>query len=119
MLCRRTAKARDRYALYLCSRMNIVSYCFLCLVQDAPALLICRVFVATATVLPGVKALEHGVPLTPRCHTISTFVLYMRDRLSVTVIPAADLPNCSPCVYNTRKSAELRTGNTGIDGMDH
>ena len=55
--------------------MDIVSYCFLCLVQDAPALLICRVFVATATVLPGVKALEHDVPLTPRCHIISTSVL--------------------------------------------
>ena len=36
----------------------------------------------------------------------------------VTAIPGADLPHCSPCVYITHKSAELRTENTGIDGMD-
>ena len=33
-------------------------------------------------------------------------------------IPAADLLHCSPCVYITRKSAELKTENTGLDGMD-
>ena len=93
--------------------MNIFRFCFLCLVRDAPALLVCRVSVATATVLPGVKALEHDVPLTPRCR-ISTAVLYIGDRPSVTAIPAADLPNCSPCVHNTRKSAELWTESTGI-----
>ena len=33
-------------------------------------------------------------------------------------IPAADLPYCSPCVYIACKTAELRTENTGIGGMD-
>ena len=43
---------------------------------------------------------------------------YLGDWPPVTAIPAADLPHCSLCVYIIRKSAELRTENTGIDGMD-
>ena len=78
MLYRKVAKYCDRYALYLHSGMDILSYCFLCLVQDAPALPLCGVFVATAIVLPGVKPLEYDVPLTPRCR-ISTAALYLRD----------------------------------------
>ena len=49
---------------------------FFCLVQDAPALPVCRVFVATATVLPGVNPLEHGVSPKSR-YRISTVVLYL------------------------------------------
>ena len=59
----------DRYALYLYSGMDILSSCFLCLVEDAPALLVCCAFVATATILPGVNPLETGVPPQSRCHT--------------------------------------------------
>ena len=33
---------------------------------------------------------------------------YPGDWPPVTAIPAADLPHCSPCVYITRKSAELK-----------
>ena len=53
-LCCRSANSCDRYALYLYSRMDILRYCFLWLVQDVPALPDCRVFVTTATVLSGV-----------------------------------------------------------------
>ena len=56
------------------SGRNILSSCFLCLVQDAPALPICHGFVATAIVLPEVNPLEHDVPLKPRCR-ISTDIL--------------------------------------------
>ena len=52
---------KNRYALDLYSGIDILSSCFLCLVQDAPALRICRVFIATATVLPEVNPLEHDV----------------------------------------------------------
>ena len=90
---------------------------FSCLIQDAPALPICRAFVVSATVLPGVNLLEHNVPLKvtlPHQYCYS----YLGDRMPVTVISATDLPECSPCVYNTRKSAELRGENTGVGGMD-
>ena len=117
MLYRRIANSCDGYAFYLYSGMNIISSCFLCLVQDAPALSVCRVFVVTATVFSGVNPLKHDVPLTSRCR-ISTAVLFLGDPSPVTAIPAANLPYCSPCVYNTSKSAELRTEYTGIGGMD-
>ena len=39
-------------------------------------------------------------------------------RKPFTSISAADLPHCSPCVCITRKSAELRTENTGLDETD-
>ena len=35
-------------------------------------------------------------------------------RRHTTAIRAADLHNCSPCLYNTRKSAELRTECTAL-----
>ena len=79
-----------------------------------------RVFVATATVLFGVNSLEHDVPLKVILpHQYCCF--YLGDRPPVTDIPAADLPNCSPCVYNTRKSAESRVKYTGIGvaGLQH
>ena len=49
--------------------MDVLSSCFLRLVQDDPALPICRAFVATATILPGVNPLEPDVPLKSRCRT--------------------------------------------------
>ena len=51
---------------------------FLCLVQDVPALPVCRVFVATATVLYGVNPLEHDVPPKSRCR-ISTAVVLIEE----------------------------------------
>ena len=58
MLCRRIVNSCDRYALYLYSGMDILSSCFLCLVQHAPTLPVCRAFVVTATVLPGFKPVD-------------------------------------------------------------
>ena len=58
-----------RYALYLYSEMDIISSCFLCLVQGAPALVVIRAFFATAAVLPGLKLLEPDVPPKSRCRT--------------------------------------------------
>ena len=49
--------------------MEILSSCFLRLVQDALALSVCRTFVATATILPGVNPLEPDVPPKSRCRT--------------------------------------------------
>ena len=43
---------------------------------------------------------------------------YLKDRPPVTAIPAAGLPYCSPRVFITRKSAELRTENTEIGAID-
>ena len=74
ILCRRIANS-CRVALYLYSEMDMLSSCFLCLVHDASALQVCRVFVATATILPGVNPREHDVPPKSRCR-ISTVVLY-------------------------------------------
>ena len=54
--------------------MDILSLCFLCPVQDAPTLPVCRVFVATATTLPGVNPLEYDVPPKSR-YRMSTAVL--------------------------------------------
>ena len=51
------------------SGMDVLSSCFLRLVQDAPALPVCRTFVATATVSPGVNPLEPDVPPKSRCRT--------------------------------------------------
>ena len=56
------------------SGRDILSSCFLCRVQDAPALSVCRGFVATAIVLSEVNPLEHDVPLKSRCR-ISTDIL--------------------------------------------
>ena len=47
---------------------------FYVLVQDAPALPVCRAFVATATILPEVDPLEPDIPPKSRCRT-STAVL--------------------------------------------
>ena len=94
MPCSRIAKSCTRYVLYLHSGMDILSPCFLRLVQDAPALPVCSAFVATATILPGVNSLEPDVPLKPRCRT---------------AIHTADSPYCSPCIYITCKSTKLRT----------
>ena len=56
--------------------MDIISLCFLCLVQDAPALLpVCRVFVATAIIFLAVNPLEHDVPPTLRCRIRGTALL--------------------------------------------
>ena len=61
MICRKIANSCNRYALYVYSGIDILSPCFLCLVQDAPALPVCGVVIATATVLPGVNPLEQDV----------------------------------------------------------
>ena len=73
MLCRRITNSSNMYVLYVYSGMDILSSCFLCLVQDAAALPICRAFVATAKVLPRVNPLEPDVSLKSRCR-ISTAV---------------------------------------------
>ena len=113
MLCRKIANFCDGYAFYLCSGMDIRNSCFICLVQDAPVLPVCRVLGATATVLPGMNPLQYNASLKSRCR-ISAAVLYLGDRPPVTAIPAAGLPDCSSCVYNTLKSAELRTEIQGL-----
>ena len=87
-LCSRIAKSCTRYALHLYSRIDILGSCFLCLVQDAPALPFCRAFVATATILPGVYPLKADVPPKSRCHR--SCCSYLGDRPPVTAIPAAD-----------------------------
>ena len=79
MLCRRIASSCNRCALYLYSGVNILSSCFLLLVQYAPALPICRAFVATATVLPGVNPLEPDVPL--QSHAVAPVLLFLPRRL--------------------------------------
>ena len=68
-LCSRIAVSCTRHALHLYSGIDILSSCFLCLVQDVPALPLCRAFVATATILPGVYPLKPDVPPKSRCHT--------------------------------------------------
>ena len=49
--------------------MEILSSCFPRLVQDALDLPVCRAFVTTAIILPGVNPLEPGVPPKSRCRT--------------------------------------------------
>ena len=58
-----------RYALYLHSGMEFFSSCFFRLLQEALALPVCRMFIASATILPGVNPLEPDVPPKSRCRT--------------------------------------------------
>ena len=62
--------------------MEILSSCFPRLVQDALDLPICRAFVATATILPGVNPLEPDVPPKSHCHTSTAVPIPEIDRLS-------------------------------------
>ena len=61
--------------------MEILSSCFLRLVQDDLDLPVCRAFVATATILPGVKPLEPNVPPKSRCRTSTDVPIQEIDRL--------------------------------------
>ena len=71
-----------RYALYPHSGMEILSSCFPRLVQDALDLPVCRAFVATATILPGVNPPEPDVPPKSRCRTSTAVPIPEIDRLS-------------------------------------
>ena len=71
-----------RYALYPHSGMEILSSCFPRLVQDALHLPVCRAFVVTATILPGVNPLEPDVPSKSRCRTSAAVPIPEIDRLS-------------------------------------
>ena len=95
--------------------MEILSSCFLRLVQDALALLVCRTFVATAAILSGVNPLEPDVPPKSCCRTSTAVTISEIDRLSRPSPQQINL-TAHP-VYITRKSAELRTENKGIDGI--
>ena len=70
------------YALYPLSGMKILSSYFPRLVQDALDLPVCRAFVATATILPGVNPLEPDVPPKSRCRTSTAVPIPEIDRLS-------------------------------------
>ena len=82
MLCSSIAKSCNRYALYLHSGMDILSSCFLSLAQDAPALPLCRAFIATATTIPGINPPKPDVPPKPRSRTSSAVLTWEIDRLS-------------------------------------
>ena len=62
--------------------MEILSSCFPRLVQDALDLPVCRAFVATATILPGVNPLEPDVHPKSRCRTSTAVPIPEIDRLS-------------------------------------
>ena len=62
--------------------MEILSSCLTRLVQDALDLPVCRAFVATATIFPGVNPLEPDVPPKSRCHTSTSDAISEIDRLS-------------------------------------
>ena len=62
--------------------MEILSSCFPRLVQDALDLPVCRPFVATATILPGVNPLEPDFPPKSRCRTSTAVPIPEIDRLS-------------------------------------
>ena len=63
-------------------KMEILSSCFPRLVQDALDLPVCRAFVATATILPGVNLLEPDVPPKSRCRLSIAVPIQEIDRMS-------------------------------------
>ena len=83
MRCPTTANSCDRHALYLYSGIDILSYCVLCPVQDAPAVsvwlpatsLLSSLCWSQPLLFPGVNPLKHDVPLTSRCRI--NVVLYL------------------------------------------
>ena len=98
--------------------MEILSSCFPRLVQDALDLPICRAFVATATILPGVNPLEPDVPPPKsRCRTSTAVPIPEIDRLSRQ--PPQQIYLTAHPVFTLPESLQsLRTENTGLDGMD-
>ena len=117
MLCRKISNSCDRVALNLYSGMDILSFCFLCLIQDASALSICRVFVATATTLPGVNPLEYDVPPKSRCRISSAVLIQEIDRLS-RPSPQKTYLTGHPVFTLLASLQRIRTENTGISGID-
>ena len=112
-----TTKSCAGYALYPHSGMEIFSSCFPRLVQDALDLPVCRAFVATATILPGVNPLELDVSPKSRCRTSTAVPIPEIDRsrpssqqIYLTAHPVFTLPESL--------QSFLRTENTGLDGMD-